>query len=307
MKLDFLIIGAQKSATTALFKYLQPHSELALPAAKEVPLFTQDVVKEEVDNFVRDNYASETGKLLGKATPQYMCDERIPARIHDHNPDMKLIAVLRDPIDRAWSHYRMNLRRETEGRSFEQAMIEQLNPKRINKARVGSPPLHTQEFENEGDYYLVWGEYGRILKQYLELFRREQLLVLHTSELKNDPSAVLDRVLDFLGLETGFRPDCLGEVVHKGGSNKIISTNTRHKIRDIWPVKAVWSLVPEHKKQELRYWFEQLNVRSGDETMVLSDRTYQHLASHFAKDAALLSEITGTSPDWYDKICELRN
>ena len=81
MKIDFLIIGAQKSATTALFKYLESHPALELPAAKEAPLFTRNVDSNAVDHFMAENFSTSDGKFRGKATPQYMCDDSIPARI----------------------------------------------------------------------------------------------------------------------------------------------------------------------------------------------------------------------------------
>lgn len=298
MKLNFLIIGAQKSATTALFKYLQPHPFLALPDAKEVPLFTEETTCQEQEKFMAQHFEGQIGKLRGKATPQYMCDDKIPERIHRYNPDMKLIAVLRDPIDRAWSHYRMNKRREVEDRDFEQAMLESLNPETLARGRAGSPPMHSECFESESDYYLAWGEYGRILDRYLDFFERDQLLVVYTSELQQRPEQTLDKILCFLGLEAGFRPDCLGEVIHKGGSERLISMDVLRGVRDFWPVRQVWDSISDHRQGVIRYWFEQMNVKAKDEEMRLSDNTRELLQSHFASDANRLTALTGTYPNW---------
>ena len=298
MKLNFLVIGAQKSATTALFKYLQGHPSLALPDAKELPLFTNNHSPLTASSFINQHYKDQSGKLLGKVTPQYMCDEAIPGRIFHHNPEIKLIAVLRDPIDRAWSHYRMNKRRETEDREFEQAMLDSLEPETLHRGRAGSPPMHQTCFESEADCYLPWGEYGRILGKYLEFFDREQMLVLYTSDLQHRPEQTLDRILTFLGLDAGYRPGCLGEVIHKGGSERLVSMDTLRSFRDLWPVNQVWESLPDAKKGVIRYWFEQKNVKAADEEMCLSEATVKRLKAHFSSDAKRLAELTGTWPTW---------
>ncbi|MDB9868554.1 sulfotransferase domain-containing protein [Pseudomonadales bacterium] len=301
MKLDFLIIGAQKSATTALFKYLEPHADIAMPKGKEAPLFHHDVNEAEVSAFMAEQFGRGIGKLRGKATPQYMCDEAIPLRLKQHNPDLKLIAVLRDPIERAWSQYRMNRRRETEQRTFDEAVSELLQPDTLTKARAGSAPMHTETFESEGDYYLAWSEYGRILENYLRHFNRDQLLVLYTEDIQNEPQATLDKVMTFLGLDEGFTPDCLGEVIHKGGSEAIVSKQLKQRIRNFGPVKVFWDRIPEPRRRVIRYWFEQLNVKKSDDGIELSASQRAKLQMHFAKDAQLLASVTGEYPIWAEQ------
>lgn len=298
MKLDFLVIGAQKSATTALFKYLESHPKLQLPAGKELPLFHAERHEAEVAEFMAQHYENVSGQLKGKVTPQYMCDEKIPERIYQHNANTKLIAVLRDPIDRAWSHYRMNKRRDNENRDFEVAMTESLQEEVLRRGRLGSAPTHELSYEDEADYYLAWGEYGRILDRYLEFFPAQQLLVVYTSDLQQRPKQTLDKVLRFLGLPAGFRPGCLGEVVHKGGSERLISKQTVSAVRDLWPIKQIWQRVPDKHQGTIRYWFEQFNVKKKDEEMQLSNVTRARLEAHFAKDAIRLAELTRTRPGW---------
>ena len=95
--LDFVIIGAQKSATTALFKYLEGHPDIEMPAAKEAPFFTAEHDSEQEWQEYTDTHFSDVSKLWGKATPQYMGDYRVPERLAKHCPEAKLIAILRDP------------------------------------------------------------------------------------------------------------------------------------------------------------------------------------------------------------------
>ena len=112
--LDFMIIGAQKSATTALHAYLTEHPRIAMPLAKEAPFFDRgDYGKAAWKAFSEEHFAICGDRLRGKASPQYMADPRVPGRIAALMPHTKLIAILRDPVDRAYSHYQMARRRET--------------------------------------------------------------------------------------------------------------------------------------------------------------------------------------------------
>ena len=216
--LDFLIIGAQKSATTVLHRYLGEHPAIAMPASKEVPYFTDSEAEAESwQAFSRKWFRhADPTVLWGKATPQYMADHRVPGRIHALMPNTKLIAILRDPIDRAWSHYQMARRRETETRDFEGAMRFAMDPDVLRSARSSSVPKHEHGYEAEDNFYLAWSEYGRILLEYQRYFPREQILVLLTEDLRQDPGRELDRVLSFLGLNPGYRPASFGKIVHKG-------------------------------------------------------------------------------------------
>lgn len=295
---DFLIIGAQKSATTSLFKYLEAHDDIAMPAAKEMPLFTDEVSETDIEAFFARELPGAEGRLAGKATPQYMCDERIPARIHAHNPRCKLIAVLRDPIERAWSQYRMNLRREHETRDFDTAAVALLEENALTRARAGSPPLHSERYEDEGDFYIAWSEYGRILERYVALFGRAQMLVLFMDELSERPEETLDRVLTFLSLRPGYRPSNLGEVAHRGGDGVIVPPAFKNSLRSFPPIAWLWDNVPGKHQGTIRYWYEQLNVRRTSRAYELSPFVESRLQTHFANDAELLHRMTGVSAPW---------
>ena len=299
-ELDFMIIGAQKSATTALYTYLNAHPDIAMPAAKEAPFFDGDTVTEEAwASFSGKHFPAPDGRRWGKASPQYMGHPLAAARIAHLMPDTRLIAILRDPIERAWSHYQMCRRREVEPRSFDMAVDACLDPVQQLLARDGTPPRHAEGYEGEGEYYLAWSEYGRILENYLAFFPRRQLLVLTTEELKQDPAAALDRVLEFVGLAPGFRPSCLGEVVHRGGGQPLISSARRRRLRAIAPLRWAWQRVPAARREALRYWFDQKNVRHGPrQEMVLSARNEVRLREHFAADVDFLRRRLGLSPAW---------
>ena len=114
---SFLIIGAQKAGTSALFKYLSAHPHLLPSSPKEVNYFWQDHYYEKgVDNYAqhfpkRTEEMSERGFLSFEGTPLYLQDSASPARIYDFNPEIKLIVLLRNPIDRAYAQFQMYQRR----------------------------------------------------------------------------------------------------------------------------------------------------------------------------------------------------
>ncbi|MEE4662051.1 MAG: sulfotransferase [Halieaceae bacterium] len=301
--LDFIIIGAQKSATTALYAYLREHPQIAMPAAKEAPFFDGDISDAPAwEAFSARHFpapAETSDQLWGKASPQYMGHPEAPARIARLMPQTRLVAILRDPVERAWSHYQMCRRREVELRDFEAAMDHCLTLQQQCRARVATPPRHTLGYESEAAFYLAWSEYGRILQQYLFHFPREQILVLTTQELKQDPAAALDRVLAFIGLAPGFRPANLGDVVHKGGGAPVITAAQRQRLRALAPLRWAWHCIPESRREALRYWFDQKNVRKASaQPLQLTPAMEARLRAHFAEDIAQLEQSFGLSLPW---------
>lgn len=318
-KLDFIIVGAQKCATTTIHKYLEEHPAVDLPLDKEAPFFNGsefhaecieqgDSVEESYARFLAQNYlqtgASESNSW-GKASPQYMSNPEIPARIKAVNPDAKIIAVLRNPVKRAFSHYRMAVRRGTESRTFEQAVIDSLDMDKIKRGREGFAPSHARGYESEADFYLAWGEYGRILEHYLHEFGRDNLLVLFTEDLQAKPGQVLDKLLAFIGLDTGWRPESLGKQFHQGGGKPWISPNLFRQAANAPFIKNLYGLVSENQKKKLRYWVDQLNVRKTPAVYGLPPVTLSRLNQIYSEDAKRLSEL-GFPPPWANQFSSER-
>lgn len=302
--LDFLVIGAQKCATTALFEHLRGHPEIAMPLEKEVPFFSADNYDEALwQDYSRRHFGNEDERLWGKATPQYLCDKHAPERIKALMPEVKLIAILRDPIERTWSHYQMGVRRETETRDFDTAVDELLQPSALNRGRELPVPTHELGHESEGDFYLSWSEYGRLLQRYTQLFDSRQILILYTEDLKRDPAGTLDRVLGFLGLEAGFRPETLGEVIHRGGSRNRVPNALRVWLRERGLLYRLWQLLPDSQRGRLRFLYEQWNVRKEPTPQArMSDATAALLRRHFAADLEALDALACGSPPWIDRF-----
>lgn len=193
-KVDFLVAGVQKGGTTALFDYLREHPDLLLADVKEVHFFDNENVDWQKPDY--ESYharftspTDERSRLWGEATPIYIYWPRCLERIADYNPAMKLVLVFRDPIERAWSHWRMEYARGAETEPFAWCIREGRH--RVN----GDPsaPGHHREFS-----YVERGFYGAQVQRLLNFFPREQALFLRSEDLRLSPGRILGRVCDFL-------------------------------------------------------------------------------------------------------------
>jgi hypothetical protein len=299
--LDFLIIGAQKCATTTLFEQLRVHPAIVMPLEKEVPFFTKPQAgAEQWEAFAEHHFGTPDSRLWGKATPQYLCDPSAAHRIASLMPGIKLVVILRDPIERSWSHYRMDRRRGTENRPFADVVRDLLVPETAARNRTLPVPLHENGFESESAFHLAWSEYGRSLAPYLAHFGPGQLLVLYLEDLASNPSGTLDRLLGFLGLEPGFRPPSLGKVVHAGGGGNRIPHGVRVWLRERSLIRTLWQAVPEARKGRLRFLYERWNGagKTTQESPGLPAELQAALEIHFASDLDRLLSAGIAPPPW---------
>jgi hypothetical protein len=209
---DFVVIGAMRCGTTALFSYLERHPLVMGPVTsrKEVHFFdanpTGSVSRYRV-NFplVRGSRNGRGRPVIGESTPYYVFHPRVHERLHKTIPEAKLIVLLRDPVARAFSHYRYEVAVGREALTFEEAMDREEERLHGEEERLRTDPRYVSV--NHADFsYLARGRYAEQLERYLRLFRRDQLLVLQSEELYSQPQRVYDRTLAFLGLPR-FEPD----------------------------------------------------------------------------------------------------
>jgi len=190
-RVGFLIAGVQKAGTTALHDYLSELPALELPPVKEAHFFDNE---ERVD-WQAPDYSpyhalfADPSRLWGEATPIYLYWPNALERIRAYNPAMKLILLFRDPVERAWSHWKMEYARGKETEPFGWCI-------RDGRARMAEarpyPGFHRVYS------YVERGFYGRQLARALELFPREQLLLLGSNALRLDPEGTIGRICDFL-------------------------------------------------------------------------------------------------------------
>ena len=183
----FLGIGPGKSGTTWLYQFLRAHPEVFVPVTKETCYFTDDYWRgpEWYAHFFR---GAARYRASGEISNTYIFDPEAPARIKAHNSNIQIISSLRNPIDRALSHYLWLLRDgETHG-SFEEALEER-------------PDLISR------------GLYSRHLDPFLRCFPRGQILLLVFEDLKSDSESFGRSVLTFLGVDAAFVPEGAGGTV----------------------------------------------------------------------------------------------
>ena len=193
----FLIIGAQKSGTTSLYDFICKHPDVFPARFKEIHYFSLNYAK-GLDWYL-SNFPVEIGpgQITGEATPYYLFHPYSAMRIHKQLPGVKLIAVLRDPVERAISHYFHAVARNNETRemmpSF-QADLEPLSEERSVLLAFKNDICHQQ------NSYIQRGYYSRQLSRYSDLFPAESLLLVSDSELYQFPGLTINRIYDHLGI-----------------------------------------------------------------------------------------------------------
>lgn len=202
-EVDFIGIGAAKSGTTWLSNCLRAHPGICLSEPKEIRYFSRHSMLDYYHAITKGDKAALVEKpikdlswyakhfrhcqpqqIKGEFSPEYLFDERAPSLIHQYFPKIKLIACLRNPIDRAYSHYWMYQASKREKRTFEDV---------IRKENI----------------YIQMGFYSKQLKRYLNYFNRDQMLILIADDMLMNPRNELDKVLRFLNVDTNIKIDVM--------------------------------------------------------------------------------------------------
>jgi hypothetical protein len=208
---NFLILGAPKAGTTALYAYLSQHPQVYMSPHKEPNFFafegnpphytgpgdSSGINRSSVTRLdaYRALFAGANGEVaVGEASPLYLQFPDAAHRIHHHVPDVKLIAILRNPVERAYSDF-LYRRKNGNEPSDDPLVAFQSEDERL--ARGWSPYFG----------YLQKGRYADHLERYFSLFARYQISVFLFEDLRNELDATLRRTFEFLGVDDAFRPD----------------------------------------------------------------------------------------------------
>jgi hypothetical protein len=194
---DFLVIGAQKAGTTALYAYLRWHPGITGPSWKEVSFFDRHWWRGE--SWYRGQFPlRRRGRLIGEASPSYLFHPLAPERARVVVPDARLVAILRNPIERAYSQYQHEVALGREPLSFEDALQAEEERTRGEVERLTADP---RAFSRAwwDHTYAARGLYAEQLERWLAVFPREQLLVVTTDELGERAADAYASILRFLG------------------------------------------------------------------------------------------------------------
>jgi len=211
-KTDFFLAGNSKSGTTALYKFLRQHPEICMCFPKELNIFAKDFVHEQdVGRFTRKTLGEYPGyfddpsesKLWGEASACYLYSSVAAKEIYDYNPEAKIIAIFREPVDFLHSyHLQMLTNPVSEGeveKDFERALELEAERKQGHALPDGCliPPLL---------YYSERVKYVEHLERFYARFDEDQVLVLIYEDFKADNEGVFQRILQFLEVDPTFRP-----------------------------------------------------------------------------------------------------
>ncbi len=297
---DFLVAGVPKAGTTALHAALSRHPGLFLSPVKEPKFFLTDgpppasgggpgdalTYREHV--WQRDRYealfnAAPPGTLRGEATPFYLYDPGAMRRIRDLIPDVRLITVIRDPVERAhsnWTHL-WSAGLEPVG-DFVQACAEE--QRRID---AGWAPFW---------HYTSLGRYGEQLARAFSLFPREQLLVLRYRLLIEDPAAALSRICAFLGVENGLLTEIPRENVTAHPEHTLAHRAVSLGMR---ATDTLGRLLPGTAATAATHRLERFLQRHGRERQPLSWDQRQALLPRFEDDVQMLGALLSEDfTDW---------
>ncbi len=212
-----MVGGVQKGGTTALARFMAQHPQLRLPAGKEAHVFDAPGFDDGWDAAAVDQRylphfqdAPAPGVVHGDATPIYCFVPRVVARIARYNPAMRWILILRHPVDRAVSQYRMERGRGDESWPLWAAALLE----RWRLAGHGDDLAHGSPLRHHA--YRARGDYARQLDVLYQHFPREQVLLLRNDELADAPDAVMARIWAFLGVAPPPRPPVYARVFEGG-------------------------------------------------------------------------------------------
>ena len=201
---SFLILGAQRSGTTSLYRYLAQHPRIFPALRKEVHYF--DFQYDKGRRWYLAHFPTATSRfrgngrpVTGEATPYYLVHPLAPQRVWEFNPAMKLIVILRDPVERAFSHYNHEVRRGVETLDFRDAVDAE--PERLSGADglLRRAP-HYYSYSHHHFSYFDRGRYAHHLQAWLDRFPLRQLLILKSDEMFLDANRVANEVFAFLDL-----------------------------------------------------------------------------------------------------------
>lgn len=202
MKVNFFIAGAPKSGTTSLYQYLCQHKEIEMCSIKEPDFFSCTALKKEQTYYVNDPiqnlekynklFSNKKDLLRGEASVSYLFYDDVAKKIKKYNEKAKIIIILRNPVDRAFSHYLMDYRLGLVSENFEDIINKRINHK--------NALLYYQQYVSVGEYY-------HQVERYIKVFGPEKLLIINYEDFKNNLADTFEKICLFLNVSHTFKVD----------------------------------------------------------------------------------------------------
>ncbi len=299
---NFIVIGAAKSGTTSLYRYLREHPEIYMPPIKEPEFFSFMGKKIDPKDFKQApaNFAvtdwneyhslfkdGEGKKAIGEASPGYIYSQEAPGRIKEHIPHAKLIAILRDPAVRAYSHFNMRLNK---------SHADVVDPVKDFEEVLAAENYRIGEGWGPGYHYRARGFYYEQLKRYYDLFPAEQIRVYLYEDLRRDPAAVMKDIFQFLGVDDTFVPD-FKKIHNKGRYQAVVKNRVWHDFLTRGnPVKTLLKpLFNSETRQGVKKFLVNKNMTSAPaaEKSGLDPQIRRGLVDIYKEDILKLEKLIG--------------
>ena len=191
----FLGVGTQKGGTSTLFQLLRNHPEIFFPKVKEVHFFTKFYDRGEA--WYSEKFAeAPAGQLRGEITPYYLFHAAVPERIQALRADMKIVVLLRNPVERTLSQYYHSCRWKLETLPLEEALAAEENRLQGALEVIKTPGANHLSYQEHS--YLARSRYEEQLPRYFKRFGRDRVLVLRSEDLFSEDRAVLTQLEQFL-------------------------------------------------------------------------------------------------------------
>jgi len=301
---DFFIVGAAKAGTTSLYHYLEQHPQVYMSPIKEPNYFSSDTQLDalrpsakkrlkalKVDEFLKSDMSHKIhrayltdeeqyrslfrlaghDKITGEASPAYLFSKVAANAIYQFNPKAKIIIILRNPVERAFSHYLMDRKLAFTSKSFTAALEEDR--------------LHQPKSWGSTSLYLELGLYYEQVKRYFDLFPRSQILIVLSEELRKQPQETLRKLYQFLEINDRFLPSLNEQhnsavVPRNGLIFKLLTLNTiRVKIRRYL------------KNGAFKNWLRKIAYTPPEDKRP-DEKTIQELKNFYHDDILHLSQLT---------------
>jgi hypothetical protein len=292
---NFVIIGAPKSGTTSLYYYLYQHPDVYLPKRKELHYFSYEYMKLLTagpgDKHIltplcarRQEYEKHyrsvgSQRAVGDVSPSYLYFSEVSARINTELKRPKIIIVLRDPIEKAYSQYMHLVRDNREPLEFYDALMAEQQ-----RMREGWAALWR---------YAESSLYAERIKRYLHVFGEDQVKIFLFEDLSKSPHVLMSELFHFLGVDTSFRPNT-STVHHRSGKPKSKLLADFIAKPNVMTTLAR-KLLPESVRTPVRLAL--LNMNTGDKGK-MEEKAREYLQEYFAHDAGEVEKIVGKRLHW---------
>jgi hypothetical protein len=274
---NLFIIGAMKSGTTSLHNYLNTHPDIFMSVPKELWFFVEEKNWSKGEEWYLEHFRNAgDASIIGESSADYTMFpifKRVPEKLYAFNPDAKLIYLMRDPVQRAISHYWYDVRTGFEKRPINKALFREKK-------------------------YLYFSNYAMQIKQYLQLFNRDQMYIATFEEMVRQPAGMVNDILAWLGLEPNSDiPDAIGKSYN--ATPRVVEQARGLGVLDAIRTSRIWDVLhPMTPKSVIRLG-KQIGYRRIDRRLATPQDVLTYLQDQLAPKT---SELTGLLcrdfPEW---------